>query len=217
LKGFIYKNIRIEYGFRKQKIKAPGPLMRIAKICAKKEKGENGLLQEDKDFNHLFTLVNKLAFEHQDFKQEFAERAISYRNAVTQESAVPVHVLKSLIQAWNPDWLLKDLYYNPENMNLRLKGEAVSILKVESPYSSGQSFLHLLNINNLDMRQAGVASLTQLDGLNIQRLDIRETPIQEFPTHDEALKVNTLVITPGQFGNEQVKQVPASTNITQIK
>ena len=127
--------------------------MRIAKICAKKEKGENGLFQEDTDFNHLFTLVNKLAFEHQDFKQEFAERAISYRNAVTQESAVPVHVLKSLIQAWNPDWLLKDLYYNPENMNLRLKGEAVSILKVESPYSSGQSFLHLLNINNLDMRQ----------------------------------------------------------------
>ncbi|WDE95419.1 protein kinase [Lentisphaera profundi] len=201
----------------KRKIKAPQALIRIARNFAKKPKAENGLLKEEKDFNLLLILVNKLPFAMQEFKEQFIERAICYRNEIEQKTTVSPNIVRQLIKVWNPDWSTKNFSYNPDKMNSRLKGSEVKILLDDTPYSSGKSFLRFLKINNLDLRQSGIESLDQINGLKLQNLDIRATNIQNFPTHETALKIDTLLLNPDQFDDEALKNVPATVNIIKRK
>ncbi|EDM28448.1 serine/threonine-protein kinase [Lentisphaera araneosa HTCC2155] len=201
----------------KHKIKVPGGLMRLAKMSSNKAKDENGILKNEKDFVNILHTANNLPFERQEFKEQYIERAILYKNEIEQETEISPMVLKQLIRVWNPDWLLKDFYFNAKHKSLRLKGASLTNLVVDSPNSMGQPFLNFLKFNNLDMRQAGIESLDQLDGQIIKRLDIRETAIKDFPIHENALKVETLVITPGQFTQGALKQVPSTVNVIQKK
>ena len=201
----------------KHKIKVPWGLMRLAKMSSKKAKGGNGLLKNENDFINILNTANNLPFERQEFKEQYIERAILYKNEIEQETKISPMVLRQLIRVWNPDWELKDFYFNAKNMNLRLKGASLTNLVVDSPNSMGQPFLNFLKFDNLDIRQVGIESLDQLDGQIIKRLDIRDTAIKEFPTHQNALKVETLVITPGQFTQGALKQVPSTVNVVQKK
>jgi hypothetical protein len=197
----------------REKIKAPDELLLIAKKFIKKPIRSDGLLESKDDFVDFLRAVNKLPDNFLDFKQQFMERAICFRNDVEKPIVMSPFVVREMIKAWNPKWNLNNLIYNFNKMSLQLRG--VELLKLNNldPWSSRLCFLRFLKITHLDIKHTSIASLSHLQGMELENVDIRHTRIKDLHPHEATRDINTAIISPGQFSKKALSHLPPAVKI----
>ncbi|MDD7986546.1 serine/threonine-protein kinase [Lentisphaera marina] len=201
----------------KDKIKAPVELISIAKKFNKKTKRPDGLLEAGDDFVDFLRAVNKLPDRFLEFKQQFMERAVCYRNDVKKPIVMSPFVVKQIIKTWNPNWDVNNLHYHLEEVKLTLRGKELIRLSNEDPWSSSLCFLRFLKINYLDFQHTGINSLSHIRGMEVESVDIRSTPIYDLHPHEATRDVNVAIIKPGQFKQEALNHLPPAVKIIEKK
>ncbi|EDM28826.1 probable threonine/tyrosine-specific protein kinase [Lentisphaera araneosa HTCC2155] len=221
---YFHKEIFMIYMIRqdfesilKEEIKAPYELIRIAQQFNKMPKRPDGLLKDRMDFINLLHSVNKLPDNFVEFKQQFMERAVCYRNDVEKPITMSHNVVKQIIKTWNPNWDLNKIDYNLEKMTLLLRGEKLTRLNNEDPWSSRLCFLRFLKINHLDLKHTGINSLSNIRGMEVESVDVRFTPVYDLHPHESTRDINVAIIRPGQFNEDALSHLPPAVKIIEKK
>lgn len=201
----------------KEKIKAPDELVGIAQHFHGKPKRPDGLLKNHEDFINLLLTVNNLPNSFVEFKQQFMERAVCYRNDVEKPITMSHNVVKQIIKTWNPNWDLNKIDYNLEKMTLLLRGEKLTRLNNEDPWSSRLCFLRFLKINHLDLKHTGINSLSNIRGMEVESVDVRFTPVYDLHPHEATRDINVAIIRPGQFKEKALSHLPPAVKIIEKK
>jgi len=201
----------------KEEIMAPDELIHIAQHFTKKHKRPDGLLKDREDFINLLLSVNNLPDSFVEFKQQFMERAVCYRNDVEKPITMSHNVVKQIIKTWNPNWDLNKIDYNLEKMTVVLRGEELTRLNNEDPWSSRLCFLRFLKINHLDLKHTGINSLSNIRGMEVESVDIRFAPVYDLHPHEATRDINVAIIRPGQFKEKALSHLPPAVKIIEKK
>ena len=86
-------------------------------------------------------------------------------------------------------------------------------------YRSGVSiareycFLRFLKITHLDIKYTSIASLSHIQGMELENVDIRHTRIKDLHPHEATRDINTAIISPGQFSKKALNHLPPAVKI----
>ena len=184
------------------------PLLEIAKKYKDNERSTTFDLLLDKDFLLLLEDLNALIESNELIKREVMERLICF--ALDKKGMNFIHgkMVRELILSWNPGWNPENFSHKKSDGYVRIKGEQLKKLKGRDLYSSGLSFLRLLYIKELDISESGLNSLSQLEGIKADTLDIRKTKIPNFHPHSVCKNINTLILNKGQIKADSNSRPP---------
>ena len=188
-------------------------LQKLATNYKDKPRTQLGILNE-KNFVALLKEINELPNEFKEVKHEVIERSICYMVNVRQPIFTSTDVVKELLISWNTDWDSSQITYAPETLTLTLKGKHLSKIIANAPHSSGLCFLRFLKIDTLDIRGTSIPNLGQIEGLDINKIDIRNSLIKNLHPHGATKGVKEVVLNEGQFVGENNNRLPRSVKLT---
>jgi serine/threonine protein kinase len=189
-----------------------GLLSSLSRKYATKPRTEFGLIS-NLDFLDLLKDINELLPANQDFKRRTIERLICYMMDVRNPVFIPANVIQQLLQCWNPEWDIEQFSYDKEHLTLRLRGKELKKIIDNSPFSSNLCFLRFLKIETLDIRETNIIGLSQINGLNISKIDIRNTPINSLHPHNATKGIIEVILNKGQFDQESLERIPHSIKL----
>ncbi|WDE97576.1 serine/threonine-protein kinase [Lentisphaera profundi] len=124
-------------------------------------------------------------------------------------------VVRRFISLYNPQWDSSQMEYFVEDRKLILSGAYLNILALETKHfsllgkrkeNSFMSLIKTLNPRVLDLSSTGIGNLSQLDELQIEELDIRNTPVKNLVLLKNKY-VKTLIVGKGQFTDKQLSHL----------
>ena len=189
-----------------------GPLMEIAAKYEKVKKNNFGLLNENK-FLDLLKDINALSDEHKPIKHDVIERSICYMVDVRQPIFTSTDVVKELLISWNPGWDSSQMEYDRKTLTLKLKGNKLVKIIAYAPHSSSLCFLRFLKIDTLDIRRTAIPNLGQIEGLDINRIDIRNSLIKNLHPHGATKGIKEVFLNKNQFVGEENNRLPRSVKL----
>jgi serine/threonine protein kinase len=186
------------------------PLVETYKDIPKDEKGTVSV----RDFAKLLKDINNLGDECKELKVSLLERMPHYFLAKRQTFFLHQSVIIELIKSFNLKWDSQKFHYQKKLRKLILSGKELRRLSGNAIYSNKKCVLSLLDVSDIDLRGSGIRQLYQFEGLNVGKLDVRNTGI--FTVHPfSALKgISELHITKGQISEELLRIAPQSVKIT---
>lgn len=187
-------------------------LQTIADKYANEAKTEYGILDE-KTFVELLKDLNKIPLEFKQVKHDTVERMICYMVNVRRPIYTSTDVLRELLISWNPDWDSTQMKYHRSSLTLRLKGKNLSKIIATAAHSSSLCFLRFLKIDTLDIRGTSIPNLGQIDGLSINKIDIRDSPIRNLHPHGATKGIKEVILSKGQFVGENDNRLPRSVKL----
>ena len=151
--------------------------------------------------------------EQQGLKEEVFERAVCYALDARGTQFIHGKVIRELIKCWNPDWDTEKFAYKKNGNSLKLSGPNLTTLRSKEVYSSHSSFLRFLRIDSLDISGSGIKSLSNIDGLTIKSIDIRDTEIRNLHPHSATKALDVVYLNPGQFDPDSDSIIPKSIKL----
>ena len=188
------------------------PLQQIAFKYKNKAKTEYEILDE-KTFVEFLRDINKLPPENKQIVHDVLERSICYMVNVRKPIFTSTDVVKELLKSWNPGWDSSQMNYDRPGLTLRLRGSNMSKIIATAAHSSSLCFLRFLKIDTLDIRETSIPHLGQIEGLNINRIDIRNSPIKNLHPHGSTKGIKEVILTKGQFVGENDNKLPRSVKL----
>ena len=188
------------------------PLQQIAFKYKNKAKTEYEILDE-KTFVEFLRDINKLPPENEQIVHDVLERSICYMVNVRKPIFTSTDVVKELLKSWNPGWDSSQMNYDRPGLTLRLRGSNMSKIIATAAHSSSLCFLRFLKIDTLDIRETSIPHLGQIEGLNINRIDIRNSPIKNLHPHGSTKGIKEVILTKGQFVGENDNKLPRSVKL----
>jgi len=116
-------------------------------------------------------------------------------------------LVKSLIKFANPEW---DAFfaYDAKRNHLTLRGDHLNSLSL-----GFQPLLKTLKIKSLDIKSSNFRELSQIKGLKLNQLDLRETKALSIKPLLDADICKRVIITPEQFNRREIEQVSKQISI----
>jgi len=215
LRNLIFLNLFISQKFN-EALKYEGTkydeLLPIAIKYKDTKRTKFGILDE-KDFVRFLQNINALSNDQKELKHDTVERSICYMVSVRKPIFTSPDVVRELVKSWNPNWSTDQLIYDSKTLTLRLKGKELNKLHATAPHSSSLCFLRFLKIDMLDLRGSMVPNLSHIEGLSINRIDIRNTPVKNLHPHGSTRGIKTVYLSRGQFKGEVDNKLPRSVKL----
>ena len=187
-------------------------LAEIAEKFDAKPKTPLGILNET-NFVILIHEINALPPEYDNIKHEVIERSICYMVDVRQPIFTSTEVVRELLKSWNPDWDPSQMEYDKDKLILRLKGKKLTKIAAWAGHSSSLCFLRFLKVDTLDIRGTSIPNLGHIDGLDINKVDIRNTPVSNLHPHGATRGIKEVILSKGQFAGKENLHVPQSVKL----
>ena len=167
----------------------------------------------DKVLFELMKDVNSLPETEQAVKRDVIERSICFTLDVRGTQNMVSKIVGELIKAWNPEWDTEQLTYKRNTYLLKLSGPNLTILKPRELNSSQQSFLRYLKLELLDISNSGISSVSQLEGISAEKLDITDSRITSLHPHNAIKNIKEIYLRKGQFSSENELKIPKGTKL----
>ena len=215
INNLLVLNLFISQNFseiKKYKSEKYDVLQGIARQYENIKKNNYGILDE-KYFLALLKDINKLSSEHEQVKHDTVERLICYMVNVRRPIFTSTDVLKELLVSWNPHWDSKQMNYNRPSLTLRLRGKNLRKTIATASHSSSLCFLRFLKIDTLDIRGTSIPNLGHIEGLNINKIDIRDSPVKNLHPHGATKGIKEVILHRGQFVGENNNKLPRSVKL----
>ncbi|EDM28490.1 probable serine/threonine-protein kinase pknB [Lentisphaera araneosa HTCC2155] len=185
--------------FEKSGAKKDFLLMRIAKKY-KDRKGNRRLLSGD-DLGALFRDINN------PIRWPVKRTMLLFDSITRANHDDHTVVVKSLLEEFNPEW--NGAFKYSVRHSLLITGPHLKTLAKFDHQNTPYCLLSTLKINSLHLYKTSFSDLHQIRGLNINKLDIRGTKVSDLSPLQFQTKIRILIILPGQFTKEQLKQLPS--------
>ncbi|MCM8537179.1 MAG: serine/threonine protein kinase [Lentisphaeraceae bacterium] len=215
INDFIILNLFISQKFKElQKYKSDkyGDLIRIAEKYIDTERSGFGVLL-DKDYLILLKDINALSIDKQSIKEEVMERSFSYVENARGVNFMSGKLVRELILCWNPYWNIEDFHHRRHGKTLKLTGLHLTTLKSKDLNSSNKSFLRFLKLEELSLAGSNISSLSQIDGLSIEKLDIRNTTIKNLHPHHATKDIEEVILQSTQFDSDGRFEIPKKVKL----
>ncbi|MCM8531987.1 MAG: serine/threonine protein kinase [Lentisphaeraceae bacterium] len=207
---FISQKFKELKSFKSEKYKS---LIELAKKYERVEVSGVGVLL-DKDYINLLKDLNSLSTEEQSLKQEVMERSLCYAMDAKGVNFIHGKTVKELIFCWNPDWNPEKFEHNKSKKFVRAYGGNLSKLRSRDINSSQKCFIRFLKVDSLDLSGSpDLSSLSQIDGLYVKTVDIRDTSIKNLHPHHATKSIETVYLSHGQLDLTQNFKVPKSVQL----
>ena len=215
INDFIVLNLFISQKFKQlQNYKSDkySSLIKIAKKYINAERSNFGVLL-DRNYCELLHDLNTLPIEQQKIKEEVMERSVCYVMDARNVKFVTGKVVRELIACLNPYWDKDNFKYNRDSYKMKISGEHLSNLKSKELHASGKSILRYIRVEHLDISETDIESLSQIVGLSVKRVDIRNTSIKNLHPHHATKDIKEVVVTPGQFDPDGSFVIPKNIKL----
>lgn len=165
---------------------------------------ENGLLP----VSDFIRLLGKLSRDSQS-RYPLMEKMIIYDSFKRSSPVERAMIVEAMLKLSNPKWMDPVFEYKPVERRLRLSGKGLSSLyrrgaRRDEKDVPVRSLLRLLDIRLLDLRGSDIGDLWNLEGLELEKLDIRRTPVLDLEPLAGMASLRQLVVGPGQFSKEKL-------------
>lgn len=165
---------------------------------------ENGLLGVD-DF---ILLLEKLSMDRVS-RFPLMEKMMVYDSIKRDSPEDTAKVVEAMLRMNNPGWEEGEFVYDKRRKHLRVSGSGLTTLFRRGAWYSSKTvparcLLRLLEIRSLDISGSGIADLRKLDGLNLDELDLRDTPATDLSPLATMLQLRMLKVDAGQFNDAQL-------------
>ena len=196
-----------------------------AEICYKKRPGGHGdLLEMIPDFSELtqengllpapdlIRLLNRVGAGKKN-RSELIEKMVIYDSLHRESLTARGQIIKAVLMISNPQWKEPLFRYSPQRRHLRIGGEGLkSFYRPFGNFTNESrgpalSLLRLLNLRSLDLRGAHLEGMRQLNGMTLERLDLRGSAISELPALQEITSLVEIKVQPGQLNSKQQKMI----------
>ncbi len=176
-------------------------------------KPDDGLLKPQE----LAALFRSVKYGSQTFQRVLVEKMAAYdlrrRPAVSDRSIV----VEAVLETFNPNWTHRMYQFDAEQRRLILGGEGLNNLKSGERGTSHQSLLRWLNLHTLELRDTDFSRLGTLRDLPLVRLDIRRAKsIPGLGALQNCDLLAEIVVAPGQFTENQIKNVPDYIKVIEL-
>lgn len=191
------------------------PLVELAKNYTEFKTSKKGGLK-DYRFLRILKDLNALPEEQKHLRHLVMERMIYYQMELQKTDFTSLDVLIELLKCWNPDWDTSQVDFDRNTRALAVSGKNLKKLKAKARHSSKVCFFRLIKLKSLSVRGTSVESMDQFIGINVQELDIRDTPLNKIPDYRALTDVARLYIYKGQFEKLEIRKAPDSTEIIKL-
>lgn len=177
---------------------------------------EDGLLPVE-DF---IRLIGKLAKAPLRDRQPLTEKMLIYDSLKRGSPEDTSRLVEVMLRTSNPRWTAGVFDYNPDTRHLRITGDKLRSLyrrggRRESKEIPVRSLLRLLPLDSLDLRGTRLYSFWHLSGADFRTLDIRGHPPRNLDALSNIPSLRELIVTPGQFAEEQIGALPDKITVHQ--
>lgn len=211
----IFLNLFISQKFdelENYKSKRYGSLLPIAQKFKNEERTGLGVFADRKLYEFMLE-INKLPESEQSIKKDIMERSICFTLDVRGTQTTVSKIVGQLIKAWNPQWDAELLSYKKSTEVLKISGSDLTTLKPRDLNSSQQCFLRYLKLKELDISATGISSVSHLEGISAEKLDITDSQITSLHPHNAIKSIKKIQIRKGQFSNENEQKIPKGTEL----
>lgn len=162
-------------------------------------------------------LLKSLFYRKQD-RAPLIEKMVIYDSLKRNSPEEQARIVQTVLELSNEGWLNPTFEYTARSKHLKISGSGLRKLirpKVPdegSPYPT-RSMLRFLNLRSLDISGSEITRLDYLDGLELHRLDIRQTPIEHLSPLNTMTSLRKLIVEPDQFSEAQLEQIPSFIEI----
>ena len=177
---------------------------------------DNGILALE-DFQRL---IQKLSTADRD-RQPLTEKMIIYDSLKRKSPAETARLIETMLRISNKRWTQGSFEYDPETKHLRIVGHFCRSLYRrhgwrESELIPARPLIRLLPLKSLDLNNTRIHSFWHLDGLNLHELDIRGHTPSDIEVLSRMTSLRKLTITPDQLSQEQLDNLPAQLEVSQV-
>ena len=183
------------------------PLHEIAQRSKDLERTNMGVLSS-MNFQKVLREINALPEEQKKIKRQVMERSLCYMVDISGREVVSSGIVRELLKCWNPDWDESKFIYRKSQDQLIISGINLTKLVANDKSSSGESFLRFMRFDLLDLKNSGIQSLSQIKGLPVKTIDIRDTLINNLHPHNATMDLKEVYLQKGQFSVESENKIP---------
>lgn len=183
-------------------------------------------LQDDEgnlDTDEFISLIHELCApgpgESKLRRGQLAEKMLVFDSLRRTAIEDKIAITRVWIAINNPKWENSEMMYEAATETIRLRGEGLT--RLARVFSGGRHvaeklcLVYILKPRVLDLRGTDVSRLSDLVGLELQELDIRQTPITDLSRLQNNRSLRRVYIDSGQVSEIQLANLPDSIEIVQ--
>ncbi|MCM2372537.1 serine/threonine-protein kinase [Aporhodopirellula aestuarii] len=150
---------------------------------------------------------------------QLAEKMLIFDSLQRNAIADKVRVVQAWIEINNHKWQNPEMVYEANTETIRLRGKGLTrlarIFSGGGPANQKLCLVYILKPRVLDLREIEISRLSDLTGLELQELDIRQTPVTNLLPLQNNRSLRRVYIDPDQVSEFQLANLPESIEIVQ--